>query len=167
MVVLDHRVRHVDVQVERSDDRHVRPDDGADAAQQLALGVVVAVGHHRAVQLDEDHVGAAAAIAVDQRGAHALERVRGDRAGGLRHAHAIGTTLWPALRTSSTKQGRPMFRPVDGLEHRLAFAGAGPGAGAREIVPGGRRVDEGRAFVQEAADRDAQSACVSAPRAAP
>ena len=40
--VRDHRVRHVDVQVERSDDRRVRPDNGADPPQQLALGVVVA-----------------------------------------------------------------------------------------------------------------------------
>ena len=41
------------MQVELGADRHLRPDDGADAGEQVAFGVVVALGDHGAVQVDQ------------------------------------------------------------------------------------------------------------------
>ena len=84
----DHRGRDVGVQVERHQDRHVRTDGIAHAAQQLALAVVVVFRHHRAVQLEEDRVRTLAAQPVDHDPGHALEGVARDLA--ARHGAAPG-----------------------------------------------------------------------------
>ena len=47
--------RHAEVEIERHGDRDVGID-GADATQQLALGIVVTVGDHRAVEAEEHGV---------------------------------------------------------------------------------------------------------------
>jgi hypothetical protein len=162
--VRNHRVRHVDVQIKRADDRHILADHRADAAQQLALGVVVTVGDHGAVQLAEDHVGAAPPIAIDQRGAHALEGLRGDRACRLRHGPGDRDDRVAALACLLDEAGQADVQPGHRRQHRLTLAGAGPGAGACEILPGRGRVHEGRAFVHEAADRDAKGHVASSSR---
>ena len=53
---LEHRARHVGVQVEARHDRDARPHRLADAAQQLALAVVVGLDHHGSVQVEIDAV---------------------------------------------------------------------------------------------------------------
>ncbi len=47
--------RHAEVEIERHGDRDVGID-GADATQQLAFGIVVTVGDHRAVEAEEHGV---------------------------------------------------------------------------------------------------------------
>ena len=54
--VVHHRLAQVVVRVELGADHHLGPDDGAHALQQVAFAVVVAVGHHRAVQAEQHHV---------------------------------------------------------------------------------------------------------------
>ncbi len=53
---LDHRRREVAVRIELGADDDAGPDDGAHLLQQVALAVVVAVGDHRPVQAEQDHV---------------------------------------------------------------------------------------------------------------
>jgi hypothetical protein len=48
-----HALRDVPMQVQRRDDRNLGADHGAHPLQQLTLGVVAAVGHHRSVKRDE------------------------------------------------------------------------------------------------------------------
>ena len=83
--VVDHRRRHVRVEVEPDGDRQSRRHR-ADAPQQLALAVVQVLGHHRAVQREERRV-APAPDRADDRLAHvlvggALDVARGMGAGG-------------------------------------------------------------------------------------
>ena len=51
--VISHRLRHVRVEIEGHDDRHVGTDRVTQAPQQLALAILVFVGHHGAVQMQE------------------------------------------------------------------------------------------------------------------
>ena len=68
------------MQVEARHHRHVRADHLAHAAQDLALTVVVMLGHHRAVQVEIDAVDAAGrAQPRDQVADDPLERVLGHR----------------------------------------------------------------------------------------
>ena len=60
--VLDHRARHVGVQVEARHHRNFRPDDAAHARQQFAFAIVEVLGDHRAVQVEVDAVDAASLL---------------------------------------------------------------------------------------------------------
>ena len=44
------------MQIELGADRHRRADDGADPAEDVAFAIVIALGGHRAVQREDDHV---------------------------------------------------------------------------------------------------------------
>ena len=56
--VVGHRLGDVAVQIQRHDNRDARPDLGTQPAEQFALGVLVALGHHRAVQMQQRAVDA-------------------------------------------------------------------------------------------------------------
>ena len=53
---VDHPVRHIGVQVECRDDRHVRPDDVADALEHDAFGVVLLGRDRRAMSAEIDAI---------------------------------------------------------------------------------------------------------------
>jgi hypothetical protein len=44
------------VRVEFGADRHFRPHDRAHARQDVSLAIIIALGDHRAVQPEHDHV---------------------------------------------------------------------------------------------------------------
>ena len=54
--MLDHRLRHVGVEVQAGDDGDLGPDDLAHARQQVAFAVVEMFGDHRAMQVEIDAV---------------------------------------------------------------------------------------------------------------
>ena len=56
--IAEHPVGQDAVQVERDDDRHVRPDTLAQLLQQVAFRIEFAIGAHRAMQRDIDAVDA-------------------------------------------------------------------------------------------------------------
>ena len=64
----------IGVRVERDGDRHGSADHGAQAAQQFAFAVLAEVGHHRAVQAEQDAVEFFAPGGSDQRVAQPVER---------------------------------------------------------------------------------------------
>ncbi len=73
----------VGVEVERDGDRHVRPRDLADAAEDLVIGVGVILRDHRAMQVEHDTVGRqGVADAARQLPDESLEGLAVDRAGG-------------------------------------------------------------------------------------
>ena len=91
--VRDHRRGHVGVVVEARYDRHPVADQGADAAQQFALAIVVMLGHHRAVQVEIDAVDFSLRRRAPARSssiapAHVLIGVALDIGGGRRRAPA-------------------------------------------------------------------------------
>ena len=51
-----HGLGEVAMQIELGADRHRRADDGADPAEDVAFAIVIALGGHRAVQREDDHV---------------------------------------------------------------------------------------------------------------
>ena len=53
---VDHRLGHIAVKVELDADLDIRPDNPAYALDDVGLAVVVAVGHHGAVQAKQDDV---------------------------------------------------------------------------------------------------------------
>ena len=89
--VVDDRVVEVGVHVERHGDRRVGIDR-ADAAQEFALAVLEALGHHRAVQVEHDAVETALSDGVADDAGDVLEggildRAARRRAGGDRQDH--------------------------------------------------------------------------------
>ena len=116
--VLDHRPRHVGVQVEACDYRHARPDDLAHARQQFTFAIVEMFGDHRAMQIQID--------AVDRAGlAQAFQHVADDAlvrvAGNLRRRR----------RRTPHQAQRAVARGVQRIE----------GAGGRNVGAGQARRD--------------------------
>jgi hypothetical protein len=80
----DHGVAEVAVRVELGADGRGGADDRAHAGEQVALAVVVAVGDHRAVEAEQDHVdGHGAGEVGEQLVAQGLVGGAHGRAGGL------------------------------------------------------------------------------------
>ena len=109
---LEHRARHVRVQVEARDDRHARADGLAHAAQDLALAVVVGLHHHRAVQVEVD--------AIDGLGlfqsliSSPVMRSKASAvtcAEGLAAPQAVPTRLCPSARSAWIAPAAGMFAP--------------------------------------------------------
>ena len=73
--IVGHGLRHVGVQVERHDDRHVGPEPSAQARQQLALAILVGVDDHRAMQVQQDAVDRT--LTLDRREDHAADLLEG------------------------------------------------------------------------------------------
>lgn len=54
--IVDHRLGGVAMQVQFGANYHLRPDQGADMGQQVAFAIVIAIGHHGAMQVQQHHV---------------------------------------------------------------------------------------------------------------
>jgi hypothetical protein len=46
----------IGVEIELDAERHLRPDQAADAGEKIALGIVITFGHHRAMQREQDGI---------------------------------------------------------------------------------------------------------------
>ena len=127
-VALGHHARRdVAVEVEGDAQRHVRRE-GPDAGEELAFAVVVALGHHRPVQVEEDGV-AAGADRVEDRGGERLEGVvrhGAARVGVRRHGH----------RDARAARFR---EPDEGAERRGGVPPRRQGRVAPERAEGGER----------------------------
>ncbi len=86
--VLDHLRCQVAVRIKFRADHHLGPDDGAHALQQVAFAVIVAIGHHRAVQAEQHHVHGQRRAQVGQQFlAQGFVGMARGRAAGLRAGH--------------------------------------------------------------------------------
>jgi hypothetical protein len=150
------------VRVEAGRDRDLRPDDGADAAEHFALGVVEALRHHGAVQVEEDAVERRRLHRVRQRGQHqrgdSLERSGHDGAGGVGEAPDERRDLRPRLLRRGDGAGARHRGRAQGVDQASRALQRREAAGPAEILPARRHRREGMALVQEAADRDAHPA---------
>ncbi len=93
---VEHQRAQVTVQVELGTDRDLRADDGADARQQIALAIVVAVGHHGAVHVDQHRI---------------------ERQGGL---HAVQDLVAEILVDLAHGRARRCCKGREALDHRPA-----------------------------------------------
>ena len=140
----------------------VGADDGADAAEQFAFGVVEALRHHGAVQFEEDAVEGTCLHRVgqggDQEGGDALEGFGGDRAGGVGEAPEERRDLRPGLLRRGDGAGAGHRGRAQGLDQGVGALQRREAAGAEEVLPARRHRREGVALVLEAADGDAHRA---------
>jgi hypothetical protein len=88
---VDLRVGEVAVEVELDPDHHAGPDQRAQACQQIALGVRIAVGDHRAVQVQQ----------------HRVDRQRSHQVPGRRAASNAARCRRPASRRRRGPRHRP------------------------------------------------------------
>ena len=149
---LDHRRREVAVRVELGADDDAGADDGAHLLQQVALAVVVAVGDHRAVQAEQDHVDR-------QRGAQVGEQLLAQRlvAGARRRAARLRAGRQalddvPALGLAAQPQGPE--RPGE-IEHLVGMGAGRVVAAVAERRHAGGHGREGVGFGGDAAGENA------------
>jgi hypothetical protein len=150
------------VEIEARNDRNAVADQGTDAAQQLALAVFEMRRDHRTVEVEIDTVERPRAVAP---------------CAGKVFEHAAHDPLVSVFvdigrrRCRAPRQRRQLVaKSPQGLDRagdRDVVAGnrveqlrsadiAGPGVGAREIIPGRALRREGVGLVLEPADRDAR-----------
>ncbi|MDT4842456.1 hypothetical protein FQZ97_763590 [compost metagenome] len=149
--VVHHGGREVVVRVELGADHHIRAHDLAHARQHVAFAVVVAVGHHRAVQAEQHHVHR-------QRGAQVVQHfvaqgfvgvARGDAAGLRARHHAFEQR--PALFLAADARG-PQRARVD--RQRIGMLAGGKVAAVLEGRDAGRHRAEGVGFGREGGTED-------------
>ena len=146
--------RHVGVQVEARDDRHLRPDDAAHARENLAFAVVEMLGHHRAVQVEVDAVdgrpparGARVISPTMRSNASLVTCAEGDAA-----PHASPGVRWPARVQRVERAGGRNVGAVEARRDRVAERQRRPAAALLERVIVRLRRREGVGLVLESAD---------------
>ena len=156
---IDHAVRHVGVQVEGRDDRHVRPDDAAHQFEQHAFRIVLLGRHRRAVGADIDAVERQrrGQPALD-RGEQFLEEVVLDRPVRLAHRQRDADRLPRPGRVHRRDKARRLGQHRRGRAARLGEDGVALEIGAGEKMRLDRRRRELVALDREAEDGDAGAA---------
>ncbi len=152
-----HLRRHVGVEIEAGDDRQCGTEQGADAAQQLALAILEMRRDHRAMQVEIDAVERT-------RGGEVLEQPRRDAlihilidiGRGRRRAPRQRHQLMAQPAQRADRAGDRNVVAGDRLEQRRPADIAGPGIGPLEILPGRALRREGVGFVLKPADRNAR-----------
>ena len=149
----DHAVREIGVHVEADDDRQVQAVTVADQRQKRAFAIVMALGDHRAVEVEIDRVRAF--DAVEDVGRDGFERVVGDGARGF------GGTPEDWLEVMARREGA-LGKARDGQVHALGSGDdIGPAQKARpairhlELGQAGEALGEGVGFMLEACDGNA------------
>ena len=152
---LDHLLRHVRVIVEADDDRHVRSDAGANAAQELAFEILEILGHARAMKIEVDgihrHLPGEHA---DHLAGDALERIARDHPAGAA-ARPHERHVFVRIAHVGEKSRQREARVPEPLEHLRPAHERRAVAMLREVGEVGLGFDEAVRLVVEAADSDA------------
>ena len=152
--VAQHAFGHVGVQVERRDQRHARPDCRTHALQQLAFGIVHALGHGSAVQVEVDRVEATGAQVFEHLGGDALEGIARDAVRRHRAGPHRGLQAPAEFSCHAGEAGQRHASAAHFFEHGRAAAIARVARARFERRPVGRRRREGVGLVVEAGDED-------------
>ena len=147
---VEHQRAQVAVQVELRTDRAFRADDRADPGQQVAFAVVVAVGHHRAMHVDQYgverqgrlHTGEhlVAKGLVDR--AHGRARGRGERGQALDHSPAARLGILAPDMHRRGEVGRLVLRRIAAPDAVLLVAAQAGRKGHELVGLGAEGADE-------------------------
>ena len=153
--VAHHLRRHVGVEVETDRDGQALAQQVAQAAQQLALPVLMAFGDHRPVQVQIDAVQVARCPQVlQQHPGDGLKSLVRDMGGGRRRTPAERQDFMPQLLQRLQRSGDRQVDPGHARRKFISPEQTRPALGFQEMTErrlGGRK---GVGFVLKAADGD-------------
>jgi hypothetical protein len=160
--VADHRAgvayhlrRQIGVVVEAGHDRDPVTDQGADAAQQFALAVLVMLGDHRTMQVEIDAVERLSRGEIfEHRAGDLLVGVALDIGGRRRRAPARRHQLVPQFLQCLNRAGDRDVEALDRVDQLGPANKARPGVGPLEIGPGGALRRKGVGLMLKPADRN-------------
>ena len=148
--VARHAFGCVGVQVERRHDRHVRSHDAAQRLQQRALGIVLGLAHHRAVQRQAHRIDVAVARGIEDAPADMLPRFARERARGNRVGRDPPYRR-PAVQLRGIDEAAQLVPRAGEVRHdRLAFHETL----AAIVLQRRRQFREGVGLVHELRDQD-------------